>query len=438
MPLDLPVNEAEQQLISLILLNSDNVNRCLARGLTPFDFHDESYRSAFIAACALVERGQEADWVSISDECKRRGLRMIDGAIMDCFSYSVPPSALDNMIWLVLDYARRRRAVAAMRDVAIQVQSGGLPDPIEMLECLAAIESRGKSIPDLEEAMLALYEDKVRADRHGGFTTPWPGLNRNLGATIKPSEVISIAARTSVGKTWIALYWMLDALAKLPADVGALFISLEMRAAEVWHRIMALVNDTNASQVYSELLEPGGAKHWEVMTKNVTASRIRVIDPHSCTISDVRRTITEFRKDTGLKPQIVAIDYLGQMAYEDARATEYTRVSRNARALKDVAKEHDVTLLVPTQLKRAERGKDRRGDGTTRPSLDDLRDSGAVEESMDRILGAWAPRGDDYLDGQVNLCWLKNRHGKAIDEIEARFTAGNRVRELGYLQAVGD
>lgn len=66
--------------------------------------------------------------------------------------------------------------------------------------------------------------------------SPWPNYNDIVKVT-EPGEFNIIAARTSIGKSWIALYWAAY-LARLGAKV--LFVSKEMPAAQINDRLESI------------------------------------------------------------------------------------------------------------------------------------------------------------------------------------------------------
>jgi replicative DNA helicase len=77
------------------------------------------------------------------------------------------------------------------------------------------------------------------------------------------------------------------------------------------------------------------------------------------------------------------------------------------------------------------------GVGASKPSLDQMRDSGVLEEAADRVLGLW--RDTEIEDetpaekrrGDVGLVVLKNRFGQSDGEVGLRFDDALRLVERG-------
>jgi replicative DNA helicase len=111
--------------------------------------------------------------------------------------------------------------------------------------------------------------------------------------------------------------------------------------------------------------------------------------------------------------ELVVIDYLQLMNYskfsKDGRQRETMAISG---AIKAMAKELDLPVIVLSQLSRATEGR-----GDSIPKLSDLRDSGAIEQDADVVLLLYRPsyykHGDER--DQDNLAIVdvaKFRHGE--------------------------
>ena len=112
---------------------------------------------------------------------------------------------------------------------------------------------------------------------------------------------------------------------------------------------------------------------------------------------------------------LVVIDYL-QLMQSSGSGRSYASESRTqvvsdiSRMLKIMAKELDVPVICISQLSRANEGRQNK-----RPMLSDLRESGAIEQDADIVIGLYR---DGYYNPEVenpNLAeaiLLKNRHGQ--------------------------
>ena len=106
---------------------------------------------------------------------------------------------------------------------------------------------------------------------------------------------------------------------------------------------------------------------------------------------------------------LVVIDYLGLMSFEGKAENRNLEISAITRYLKQMAREIDCPVVLLSQLNReaARRGK--------RPMLQDLRDSGSIEQDADLVMFL---HRDEYFEeenttrpGECDVIIAKNRNG---------------------------
>jgi replicative DNA helicase len=111
------------------------------------------------------------------------------------------------------------------------------------------------------------------------------------------------------------------------------------------------------------------------------------------------------------KVEIIFIDYIGLISSDNNQIPRHEQISEVSRSLKGLARELDIPIVALSQLRReAEKEK---------PSLADIRDSGAIEQDADMVLFINRDRELDKTmeeqskgEGQkVQLVVAKNRNG---------------------------
>jgi replicative DNA helicase len=274
----------------------------------------------------------------------------------------------------------------------------------------------------------AEWVEETRNDAQGGGRRlGWPTLDAALTTPIRRSEVISVAARASVGKT----YALVDVAAHM-IETGpgvALFNSLEMPRTDIFERVAGQALDQRSDELRAAALTDDAI--WPMIEDaRPDLDRFR-IDDRPSSIHNLSQICASARRD-GLDPAIVCIDYLGLLRWEGAKgAPLYERVSETARAIKDFAKSENVVVLMAVQLNRSA------GAGE-RPTMEMLRDSGAIEEVSDRIIALYAPERDPKCTDAERIAYrnlvraffLKNRKGPLGDEAQLIYTPGRRLREI--------
>jgi replicative DNA helicase len=239
---------------------------------------------------------------------------------------------------------------------------------------------------------------------------------------VTPGRVLGIAARTSVGKTWL-LETIEHAIAANP-NRGTLALSLEMPGVEWAERALAIHADVAPEQVEEWAKDRELGRHAADFLERMKHSLV-IEDPLS--LDNLGAAIEAARGRLNPVPlRVLLIDYAGLLRVSGSDA--YDRASSLARALKDVAKLERLAVIVALQLSRAG------GDGSQPVTMTMLRDSGVLEESLDMLIGAWRPGKDPSLSppdalnlaNVLRVSVLKNRRGQEGRTVDLRFRPDSR------------
>ncbi len=219
-----------------------------------------------------------------------------------------------------------------------------------------------------------------------------------------------IAARTSVGKTSLAL----TCHYRMTKHQGhkSLFVSIEQGAREIGARMLAqdagiVATDTLHGQtqpaIIRDIRETIAGQPW---SENCRFIYDRQRCEHICAAirTSVRKHGTE----------IAFVDYLQMMDCDVERGENRERqVSKMTKMLKGVAKRCNIAVVLVAQLNRC---PDKRTDRS--PKLSDLRESGAIEQEADVVLFLY--QEDDSLAG-VQFRIAKNRNGQKTGWLDISF-----------------
>ena len=242
-----------------------------------------------------------------------------------------------------------------------------------------------------------------RAD-YIGISTGYPLLD-NVITGLNKSDLLVLAARPGMGKTAFALNLALN-VAKLDKKVA--IFSLEMSKEQLVERLIA-----SEGLIASDHLRRGtiSTDDWEkiaVATQKLSPLPVYLDDTAGIHIGEMKGKLRRLR-DVSL----VVIDYLQLMTGGDGKKRSDNRVqevSEMTRALKIMAKEFNVPVIVLSQLSRGPESRQER-----RPMLSDLRESGSIEQDADIVLFLYR---DAYYNkesdspGSAECIVAKNRHGE--------------------------
>lgn len=245
--------------------------------------------------------------------------------------------------------------------------------------------------------------------------TPYADLTTLLDGGWTGSQLIVIAGRPAMGKSVVALDVVRHAAAE---GQRVLLVSLEMSKAEISARYLAAAARVPLSVVRQMREHPEQVGRDEYARMAEVAGQIaqlddlvRVIDPAAAgayTVAALRRQLAALRK-LGTPAGIVVVDYLQLLTPARRGENRQTEVAEMTRALKLLALEMDVPIVVVAQLNR---GPEQRAD--KRPQVSDLRESGAVEQDADVVIllhreDAYEPGGPRA--GEMDLIVGKHRNG---------------------------
>jgi 5S rRNA maturation endonuclease (ribonuclease M5) len=239
----------------------------------------------------------------------------------------------------------------------------------------------------LKSALQALIGHRNRPT--AGLQTGFTQLDAAFLPGLLPGQLVVFLAKTGVGKTVL-----LCNLAYNLRNKRVLFITLEMTAEEIWVRLARIyrfydpfASDDSIARAYANL---------------------RICDANRLTEEAFASLVEEFIDDVGHPPDVAFVDYLGYYARGRTGGSQYEKVTDAVMQLKAEAKTHNFTVITPAQVNRgALEGKP--------IDTDDARDSGAIEETADLLVGVW--RSDDALEvsgvpnGKLHFKILKSRHG---------------------------
>lgn len=269
----------------------------------------------------------------------------------------------------------------------------------EVLEAYAA----SRSVPDLEPVRLGF--GSIDADIRG----------------ISAGQVLGIAARTAVGKTWLQASILDNQTVR--RDMGVLVLSLEMPAEEWLERQLAIGTGLAPEQVETAARD---GSVFEITAEAIERLEHGLICEDPLRFEQLPAVFAEARDRLAVPLRLVLIDYLGLVSVQGKDM--YERMSTLARGTKQLAKEERVALVIAMQLSRLAE------DGSKPVSLEMLRDSGALEEACDFVLGAWRPEKAsnltpaerDEVRDIMRVAILKNRKGRDGRVVDLHFQEGSR------------
>lgn len=420
--MSLPSNpEAEQALVSRLLWDPKKL-ALVAGSLRPEHFYSTLPRQVFAAMLALEHDRKVIDLVSVEERV---------GEKLPPMEFSrLHHGDLEGYVEIIKRDWLRRESIRQLSRVVQQAQDN--TDTEHLLtaigEAVAAINTgvEGGSLVSPDDAVdsyLRTLDDR-REGNTRGLTWGIKSLDQRL-LPAQPQNLIIVCARPSIGKTamleWITEHWARQ-------DRGPiLFVSMEMSKDELLDRSISRQTKLSTESLIRGTLT---GEQWRLATEAAETIRkvnIWYYDKGGTTTARIRAEAARVKMIAGGLGGI-AVDYLGLFGDKEGGDSEVTRVTRISRALKALAKDFNVPVLVAAQLNR---NSEMRSD--SRPRLSDLRDSGAIEQDADTVIGL---NRTTKLSTMMDVGILKSRQGIADTHISIRFDGATMTFGELYTESI--
>ncbi|WP_419656288.1 DnaC: replicative DNA helicase [Desulfosarcina variabilis str. Montpellier] len=402
--------EAEESILSSCLLGSeDECCECLK----PEDFYKKAHQVIFQAVSELQAKGQPVESNSVVQKLREAGnLETAGGASYIAMLTDVIPIAtsISHYANLIKQASTRRQVIAKGQEIVTKAYDN--PDFESLInevqrafsnvdiisggECFTSYRDLAESMPDKWEAL---------GDNTGltGIPSGLSPIDRITGGFQHP-DLIIIAARPGMGKTALC-----SNIAEGAARNGhpVFILSLEMSCEQLYSRQTA-----KTAKIDSQKFRLGGIQtaEWQrILDAQNELQRLPIyIDdtPRQHYMEIIRRSRRAAREH-GI--ELIIIDYL-QLIRGDGNQRKDLEVGDITGALKGLAKELNVPVVLLSQLNRGAEGRDDK-----RPRLSDLRESGAIEQDADIVIFIYR---DEYYNketmeqGIAEINFAKHRNGR--------------------------
>ncbi|MDE3137653.1 MAG: replicative DNA helicase [Acidobacteriota bacterium] len=377
---------AERSVLGAILLDNHALNAAV-EVLRPEDFFLEQHRRLYGHMIALGERQRAIDLVTLAEELERSGEFDAAGgaAYLAQLVDGVPRvTNVDHYARIVKEKAMLRsliHATEAIQQQALEAEQGSdeIIDRAEALIFQLAEDRIRTGLVGVKDLVRESYERLEKMLSEGRQITGLPTGYRQLDeltSGLQPSELIILAARPSMGKTALALN-LAEGAAMVQRQPVAIF-SLEMSKESLLMRLLASHAGLDMHRFRTGHLSKDEGHRMTTALGELANSPLWIDDSGSATVMEIGAKARRLKKDKGLG--LLIVDYLQLISARGRFGNRNEEVSSISRALKGLAKELKIPVLVLSQLTRAPEREERR------PQLADLRESGAIEQDADVVL----------------------------------------------------
>lgn len=362
--------EAEKAVIGGILITNGQVIDDLS--LQPDDFSTLKLGKLFKLMRKMRLNGEGVDAITVAAHPEFAELNVAPADLFEITQNTITAANIEYYADLVYEAAVRRRIVEA---------SGRIIQDAQNVEFSFLTETARKRLDDaigVKQHSISFIGDDIAETIDAmqqpsrAYPTPWALLTKAIGG-FRAGSLYTIGARPGKGKTSIGLQCAMT----LSRQGAVAFASLEMGKMELHKRIISIGASIPMDSTMNNSLTQA---EWERLArfKEEIRPNIAIDDRAEVSIHDIRAFARSVHRVMPLKGVIV--DYLQLMSSKDNRP-RHEIVAEMSRQLKILARDLEVPVIALSQLNR---NSELRSD--KKPSLADLRESGAIEQDSDVVI----------------------------------------------------
>ncbi|NJL09237.1 MAG: replicative DNA helicase [Calothrix sp. SM1_7_51] len=405
--------EVELSILGGCLLDPNAIAR-IVDILTPSAFYVSAHQQIYKAILELYSQNLPTDLLTVVswlDDHKL--LTKVGGKSKLCQLVDKTVSAvnIDHLANLVIDKYQRRQLIYAGNEI-VELGYDTTKSTQEIIEqsenkiFSLTTNNQDKFKPQLISDSLRDVFEEIQQGYTPGFDTGLKDLDALIGGLNK-QDLIVIAARASMGKTWLGCHFA-NYIA-IHQQLPVIFFSAEMSKSQLTKRFLSMHSGIDSSRLMSHQIYRDEVENLKQALCTLPELPIIVDDTpaklqNPGRISSVLRRVKSERGNLGL----VVMDYIQKLG-DRAASNRAQVVGQISGAFKDIAKEFDVPFIALAQINRTVENQTNK-----RPTIADIKESGDIEQDMD--IGLLLYR-DEYYNtdtqnkGIMEINVAKNRNG---------------------------
>jgi replicative DNA helicase len=257
----------------------------------------------------------------------------------------------------------------------------------------------------------------------GGVPTGFTEIDKLISGLDSPSLNV-IASRPGMGKTSFIL--SIAQNIAIDFNIPVAIFSLGNSSEQIIRRMITMKSGFSTEKLRKGKLEP---HQWEILnskTKDLSNAPLYIVDSTELSIQNLIIKAVKLVEENKVK--VIFIDYIQLLNIGNTiRQNREEELSIIVKQLKFLSKKLNIPIVVTSQLSRQ---LETRG-GSKRPYLNDIRDSGAIEDDADIVSFLYRPEyyglteWDDEermpCDNQAELMILKNGIDGRIGNVRLKF-----------------
>ena len=394
--------DAEEGLLAACIIEGglEVLADCVQNGISPNSFYKPQHRLVFEGLMALMKEDKgEADELVLAEKLKSLGsYEEVGGLEFLTRLTSRIETTVHAPYWMeiVREKALRRNLIETCTKTVEELYDA----TNDINTCFESVEQKlfnlrsdqandePQEIGIPMDAASKLVTQQINRDiQAGGIPSGFKDLDAMIQG-FSGGQMIVLAARPAVGKTSLGMNFAENAACPQPNSgrdpAPTLVFSLEMTADQLAYRLLCSRARVNMTKLRDGFASREDARELGRVAKELKTAPIWIDDASTINIYEIKakaRRLSQKLQSRGMpKLGMIVIDYLQLIQASDNRTSREQQIAEISRAVKGMAKDLDVPVIVLSQLNR-DMEKEKRD-----PRISDLRESGAIEQDADNVL----------------------------------------------------
>lgn len=361
--------ENELRLIGSMLVDKEVIWKVINL-VKPLDFKDDRLAKIYSAMVYIVNCGNTPNIDAVIAELEIRNQlehitrTYIFNLIADITTGCNATLYANN----VVKYSRYRRLKKAAENILNMEYSDDIYETAMSMIYETSKPPEGYGLKNMKEVANDILESMNTSNNR--IMTGFSELDMITGG-FRPSQMITIAARTGVGKTALATTIMANMCTN---GNKVAFFSLEMDNNSIYRRLMSLKSGIPLYKIQD--IDNVNKQISTVFAELAETPNLYLCDKANAGIHTIESELMRMKQLYGL--DIAFIDYLQLIENSNYKISRYEQVSQISRKIKLLAKNLQIPIVALSQLSRSAADSD--------PKIHHLKESGAIEQDSDIVL----------------------------------------------------
>lgn len=366
-------------------------------------FYLEAHQIIYKAILQLATQRKPVDMLTVAEYLKSSGELESIGGPLYISQLTEKVASAAHIVYhaqIVQQKAKSREIIRIASEISAKAydETEDIAEIIESLEMslteLTSSSGNIQSVP-MDEALSDALQTaaKVQELRGKGIQLAIPtglsSLDDIFAGGWSAPDLIILGARPSMGKTQHSLSF---AKAAALAGKDVLFVSIEMKRTQLVNRYLLEDDRINSRHLKSGQMS---MEEWTAIDEKAGQlwnMKLNIADHHNIRyLNNMKSEARRLYRQGKLK--LMIIDYLGLIRTNLKFQSRQIEIGYITGELKNLAKELDIPIILLSQLNRPMKGT-----AVKEPQLEDLRESGDIEQDADIVLFIHKP---DYYNPDV-------------------------------------